>query len=131
MAEGEKQAWFGTFSVAGKLSAQRYRIISQQNSVLNGKTKKVKVKDIFSPDEESDKFENSIDEKIDLFNSGISTNTNTKFPSPTNLSNKAKSGLKNSKSSSALSLSKLKYHNKHMNEIKLNNNSNIHINGIT
>lgn len=120
MAEGENQAWFGTFSVAGKLSAQRYPIISQQNSVLNGKTKKVKVKDIFSPDEESDKFENSIDEKIDLFNSGISTNTNTKFPSPTNLSNKAKPGLKNSKSTSALSLSKLKYHNKHMNEIKLN-----------
>lgn len=115
MAEGENQGWFGTFSVAGKLSAQRYRIISQHNSVLNGKTKKIKVKDIFSPDEESDKFESSIDEKIDLFNSGISTNTNTKFPSPQNMSNKTKTSLKNSKSSS-----KLKYHNKHMNEIKLN-----------
>ena len=84
MLDSDTNGLFGNFSVAGKISAQRYRIISQQSSVLSGITRKVIVKDLFSPDDD-DKYDNSIEEKIDVFNSGATTNTNSKITSPKSL----------------------------------------------
>lgn len=105
MLDSDTNGLFGNFSVAGKISAQRYRIISQQSSVLSGITRKVIVKDLFSPDDD-DKYDNSIEEKIDVFNSGATTNTNSKITSPKSLLFKQQ--MKKSKSSSTLPISKKK-----------------------
>ena len=73
MVENDIKGWYGSFSLAGKDSAEKYGI-SKIQDLLSEKTKKKVFKDFFSPD---NNYNNNINdeethEKIDIFNSNTS-----------------------------------------------------------
>ena len=51
MIENDTKGWYGSFSIAGKNSAEKYHAIIHKNEILNNEHRNIKVKDIFSPDE--------------------------------------------------------------------------------
>ena len=64
MIENEAKGWYGSYSLAGKSSAKKYNNIVRKNEILKGEHKKVKIHDLFRPDEP--KIEN-IEQNIDVF----------------------------------------------------------------
>ena len=65
MFENHAKGWYGSYSKVGRSSAEKYFVITHKDDILNGETKKIKIKDIFSPDEE--KEENCIEDNIDVY----------------------------------------------------------------
>ena len=51
MIENETKGWHGSYSLAGKHSAEKYNNIIHKNEILRGETRKVKIRDMFTPDE--------------------------------------------------------------------------------
>ena len=51
MIENDIKGWYGSFSIAGKNSAEKYHAIVHKNEILYNEHRNIKVKDIFSPDE--------------------------------------------------------------------------------
>ena len=106
MFENDAKGWFGSYSVAGRNSAEKYHIIVHKDEILNGEKKKLLIKDIFTPDEPQ-QVEN-IEDNLDIFKVYSSEN-------------KDKLGMI-SKSQNQKPLIKLvkkdkfQYHNKHMND---------------
>jgi hypothetical protein len=41
----------GMFSTVGKRSSEKFHILSKKDEIMSGVTKKIKIKDIFNPDE--------------------------------------------------------------------------------
>jgi len=41
----------GMFSQVGKRSSEKYHILSKKEEIMSGLTKRIKIKDIFNPDE--------------------------------------------------------------------------------
>ncbi len=41
----------GMFSQVGKQSSEKYHILTKKDEILSGLTKRIKIKDIFNPDE--------------------------------------------------------------------------------
>ena len=52
MIENEHKGWYGSYSLAGKRSAEKYNNIVHKNEILKGETKKIKIHDMFTPDEQ-------------------------------------------------------------------------------
>ena len=52
MLENEAKGWYGSYSLAGKRSAEKYNNIVHKNEILKGEAKKVKIRDMFTPDEQ-------------------------------------------------------------------------------
>ena len=71
MVENENKGWYGSFSQAGKESAEKYGI-SKMNDLLSEKTKKKVFKDFFSHNYTNNINEEETTEKIDIFNSNTS-----------------------------------------------------------
>ena len=54
MIENKTKGWHGCFSLAGRNSAEKYHIILHQDEILSNEHKKIKIKDIFTPDDEKE-----------------------------------------------------------------------------
>ena len=51
MAENETKGWYGSYSLAGKLSAEKFNNIVHKNEILKGEHKKARIHDLFKPDD--------------------------------------------------------------------------------
>jgi 5'(3')-deoxyribonucleotidase len=65
MFENDAKGWFGSYSVAGRNSAEKYHIIVHKEEILNGEKKKIIIKDIFTPDEPQQV--ESLEDNLDIF----------------------------------------------------------------
>jgi hypothetical protein len=65
---------FGMFSRAGRNSAEKYHIIARKDEILSGRNKKIKLRDIFTPDE-GRKHSEPMDENIDIFKTETKDNS--------------------------------------------------------
>ena len=50
MFENETKGWYGSYSLAGRRSAEKFNNIINKNEILRGENKKMKVPDMFAPD---------------------------------------------------------------------------------
>ena len=64
MIENEHKGWYGSYSLAGKRSAEKYNNIIHKNEILKGETKKIKIHDMFTPDEPK---KDILEEHADIF----------------------------------------------------------------
>ena len=64
MIENEHKGWYGSYSLAGKRSAEKYNNIVHKNEILKGETKKIKIHDMFTPDEPK---QDILEEHLDIF----------------------------------------------------------------
>ena len=64
MIENETKGWYGSYSLAGKRSAEKFNNILRKNEILKGDNKKIKVPDMFAPDEM--KYNNT-EKKLDYY----------------------------------------------------------------
>ena len=64
MLENEEKGWYGSYSLAGKRSAEKFNNIIHKNEILKGEHKRVKIPDIFSPDEIK---HNNLEEKLNIY----------------------------------------------------------------
>ena len=81
MFENKAKGWYGSYSKVGRSSAEKYFVITHKDDIINGETKKIKIKDIFEPDE--DKAESCIEDNIDvykIYNSKYNTANNSSKP---------------------------------------------------
>ena len=111
MFENETKGWHGSYSIAGKNSAEKYHLVLQKDEILKNENKKYKIKTIFTPDESFDyeDYDNTL-EMFKIYNRDAKLNN----------SNNEKLNLKKE----ILKKEKYKFHNKHMNELdKKKNNS--------
>jgi len=51
MVENETKGWYGSYSLAGKHSAEKFNNIVHKNEILKGEHKKAKTHDLFKPDD--------------------------------------------------------------------------------
>ena len=105
MFENEAKGWHGSYSTAGRNSAEKYHIIIHKDEILSNEPKKIRIKDIFTPDEPQPV--ESLEDNIDIFKV-YSNDQKSKIsfvPKSQNLSKKAPEKV-----------DRLKYHNKHMKE---------------
>ena len=63
MFENEAKGWYGSYSLAGKRSAENFHNITLKNEILRRGNKKVKIPDVFAPDELKP---NNLEEKLDI-----------------------------------------------------------------
>ena len=63
MFENEAKGWYGSYSLAGRRSAEKFNNITHKNEILRGDNKKVKIPDMFAPDELKP---NNLAEKLDI-----------------------------------------------------------------
>ena len=52
MFENEAKGWHGSYSSLGRISAEKFPMILIKDQILEGKNKKKKIKDFFSPEED-------------------------------------------------------------------------------
>ena len=65
MFENEAKGWHGSYSTAGRNSAEKYHIIIHKDEILSNEPKKIRIKDIFTPDEPQPV--ESLEDNIDIF----------------------------------------------------------------
>ena len=110
MVENEEKGWFGSFSSAGRNSAEKYRVLSK-NEYENFHKRRAIARDFFTPDEDDgSRFNDSFEEKIDLFSKEMLEKVNSSSTSGTH---KRRKKIYKSNSTGALPKERLKYHNKH------------------
>ena len=69
MLENDTKGWHGSYSIAGKNSAQKYRLILHKDEILKNEDKKHKIKTIFTPNESFDYEEyNNTLEMLKIYN---------------------------------------------------------------
>ena len=51
MVENETKGWYGSYSLAGKHSAEKFNNIVHKNEILKGEHKKARTHDLFKPDD--------------------------------------------------------------------------------
>ena len=64
MAENETKGWYGSYSLAGKHSAEKFNNIVHKNEILRGEHKKAKIHDLFHPD---DPKLTNLEDHLDVF----------------------------------------------------------------
>lgn len=64
MIENEHKGWYGSYSLAGKRSAEKYNNIVHKNEILKGESRKIKIRDMFTPDEPK---QDILEEHMDVF----------------------------------------------------------------
>ena len=75
MLENEAKGWYGSYSLVGRRSAESYNNIIHKDDILKGENKKVKIPDMFSPDEIK---HNHIENKLDYYQIYSSNTENLK-----------------------------------------------------
>ena len=64
MLENEAKGWYGSYSLAGRRSAEKFNNILHKNEILKGDNKKIKIPDMFAPDEMKP---NHANDKLDIY----------------------------------------------------------------
>ena len=64
MLENDAKGWYGSYSLAGRRSAEMFNNIIRKNEILKGDNKKIKIPDMFAPDEAK---HNNANEKLDIY----------------------------------------------------------------
>ena len=64
MLENEAKGWYGSYSLAGRRSAEKFNNILHKNEILKGDNKKIKIPDMFAPDEMKPNHGN---DKLDIY----------------------------------------------------------------
>ena len=103
MFENDAKGWYGSYSIAGRESAEKYHIVVHKDEILNIGNKKLKTREIFSPDE-IQQIE-SFEDQLNIFKAYSSEKKNPMSDL-----------IKEKKKKSIIPNHKLKYHNKHMSE---------------
>ena len=67
MFENEQKGSYGSYSEAGRNSVEKYHIVMQKDRILEGKTKKIKVQDFFSKEDEPTDIRKTRENQIDIF----------------------------------------------------------------
>jgi hypothetical protein len=67
MAENNQKGWHGSYSVAGKVYAERFPMILQKDEILKCRFKKKRVKDYFATEENFDDNKILVEDKEDIF----------------------------------------------------------------
>ena len=67
MFENETKGTYGSYSEAGRNSVEKYHIIMQKDKILEGKTKKIKVHDFFSKEDEPIDIRKNNENQVDIF----------------------------------------------------------------
>ena len=75
MLENEAKGWYGSYSLVGRRSAESYNNIIHKDDILKGENKRVKIPDMFSPDEIK---HNHIENKLDYYQIYSSNTENLK-----------------------------------------------------
>ena len=75
MLENDAKGWHGSFSAAGRNSAEKYHMIVHKDSIIAGRTKKKKIFGFFSTEEDNaNNNQNEInDDHVDIFNLPFNT----------------------------------------------------------
>jgi len=110
MFENDTKGWYGSYSTAGRESAEKYHIVIHKKEILQNEHKKLKIRDLFTPDEPEEI--QTLDDQFDIYKSYSSDKDNqkTQFLHSNNISKpKKKKKIKNDK---------FTYHNKHINDEK-------------
>ena len=106
MVENDAKGWYGSFSSAGRNSAEKYNLTALKDKKV---LKKFITKDFFSQNEPEPSIEDDDPlQHVDIF----SDNYSKQIP---NSPNKA---MHKSKSEADLNYDRYKYHNKHLNEVQ-------------
>ena len=105
MFENETKGWHGSYSTAGRNSAEKYHIIIHKDEILSNEPKRIHIKDIFTPDEPQPV--ESLEDNIDIFKvySNDQKNKMNFVPKSQGVVKKVPQKI-----------DRLKYHNKHMQE---------------
>ena len=103
MFENDAKGWYGSYSIAGRESAEKYHIVTHKDEIIQNEHKKLKIRDLFTPDE-PEQVE-TLDDKFDIFKSYSSEKNNiiNQLFSPKQVKKKKK-----------IHNDKFKYHNIHM-----------------
>ena len=64
MLENDAKGWYGSYSLVGRRSAEQYNNIIHKDEILKGENKKVKIPDMFAPDEIK---HNHVENKLDFY----------------------------------------------------------------
>jgi hypothetical protein len=109
MFENEAKGWYGSYSVAGRNSAEKYAAIVHKDEIFKNERKKIKIKDIFTPDEEEPRF--PIENNLDIFKvySSSKNQNQSKSMNLTSLNFKSQTPIINK----FIKQDKFKYHNLH------------------
>ena len=74
MLENDTKGWHGSFSAAGRNSAEKYHMIVHKDSIIAGKGRKKKVFGFFQDDDENGSNQNDLnDDHVDIFNLPFNT----------------------------------------------------------
>ena len=74
MFENDAKGWYGSYSIAGRESAEKYHIVTHKDEIIQNEHKKLKIRDLFTPDE-PEQVE-TLDDKFDIFKSYSSEKNN-------------------------------------------------------
>ena len=107
MLENETKGWYGSYSLAGKRSAEKYNNIVHKNEILKGETRKIKIRDIFTPDEPKNDI---LEEHMDIFKQYSLDNNNVIKEHKKEMKKKEKNKIKSENEKSNF---KYFFHNKH------------------
>lgn len=118
MFENEAKGWYGSYSNAGRTSAEQFHVIVHKDELLNAENKRFKLKDIFSPDDP--KQLKNIEDNLEVFKIYNSEGKILNDLKRRNFSIKETNVVKRPK---LYSDEKYKYHNKN----KANSKNKIHI----
>ena len=75
MFENDTKGWFGSYSTAGRESAEKYHIVIHKDEILKNEHKKLKIRDLFTPDEEEEIHKSELEELQRLEEEDIKTKT--------------------------------------------------------
>ncbi|MCQ2816081.1 MAG: hypothetical protein MJ252_02335 [archaeon] len=107
MLENPTKGWHGCFSLAGRNSCEKFHLIVHKDEILSNEKKKIKIKDIFTPDDDM-LIENTDLDKMDVFKAYASAKQD-KY-------NTVNEGNKLQKDEDLEQ--KFRYHNTHMRQIE-------------
>ena len=111
MFENEAKGWYGSYSVAGRNSAEKYAAIVHKDEIFKNERKKIKIKDIFTPDEEEPRF--PIENNLDIFKVYSSSKSQQQSKSMNLKSNTLNFKPQTSIINKFIKPDKFKYHNLH------------------
>ena len=111
MFENEAKGWYGSYSVAGRNSAEKYAAIVHKDEIFKNERKKIKIKDIFTPDEEEPRF--PIENNLDIFKVYSSSKSQQQSKSMNLKSNSLNFKPQTSIINKFIKPDKFKYHNLH------------------
>ena len=111
MLENERKGWYGNFSATGKYSCEKYNIIINEKKITENLNKKVKIYDVFTPDEP--KTSDIIEEHMDILNKYLEEDKLLDYILNSKKNKDKKTKIVDCKEKLNIHSQKYKYHNIH------------------